>query len=35
MRERRGDVVGNHAWWDAEEQCEGGNDGLCRLAEER
>jgi hypothetical protein len=25
--------VGNHAWWDAEVLCEGGDDGLCRLAE--
>jgi len=35
MRERQGDVVGNHAWWYAEERCKGGNNGLCRLAEER
>jgi hypothetical protein len=35
MRERRGDVVSGNGWWDAEEGCEGGDDGLCRLTEER
>jgi hypothetical protein len=35
MREHRGDVVSNHGWWDAVERCEGGNKGLCRLAEEQ
>ena len=35
MRKRRGDVVSNHDLQDAEERCKGGDNGLCRLAEER